>query len=120
MGTGGPHRYGFHPNGLCFGPCLHDSGGSVSDRLCVQTAHGSRAVSFMAIMVCSMLYSLVYIRKLGAGSAVSARFWFDFSHIPIPLQHYLWLALSVQLCSVPNKPRRVLLGAALVHPLAYL
>lgn len=36
------------------------------------------------------------------------------------MQHYLWLALSVQLCSVPNKPRRVLLGAALVHPLAYL
>lgn len=74
---------------------------------------------FIAIMAAAILYSCFYAAEINARSREAAMLWFDLEHIPIPIQHYLWLMMSLAYAGVSQKTLRVYGRVMLYHPVAY-
>lgn len=78
------------------------------------------AVYFILTMICAILYSVTYIGEINSDRISSAAFWFSMEHIPIPIQHYLWLIMSLEYVGIPKKQLRLFKYIMLYHPIAYI
>lgn len=78
------------------------------------------AVYFILTMICAILYSVTYIGEINSDRISSAVFWFSLEHIPIPIQHYLWLIMSLEYVGIPKKQLRLFKYIMLYHPIAYI
>ncbi len=75
--------------------------------------------SFIASMVCAVIYSVFYAAELNAKSEQAALFWFHLEHLPIPTLHYFWLMMSLEFVGLPESRLRLYRFAALAHPILY-
>ncbi len=75
---------------------------------------------FIAIMVCAIFYNSTYIGEINSDSISTAMLWFNLEHIPIPIQHYLWLLMSLEYVRITKKQLRLFKFAMLYHPIVYI
>lgn len=78
------------------------------------------AKPFILLMITAIMYSGAYVGEVCSGDLASAKFWFYLEHIPIPIQHYLWMVMSLEYCRVSSKSLRIAKYFGLYHPIAYL
>lgn len=75
---------------------------------------------FVLLLISAMIYDIGYIGEINSNSRVWAMFWFDFEHIAIPLQHYLWLMMCLEYAGIQKNYQQIIKYVALVHPVVYL
>ena len=75
---------------------------------------------FIMLLFSAIAYSGAYIGEVTATDFTTAMFWFYVQHIPIPIQHYLWLMMSLEYSRVPQKYLNIAKYAGLYHPILYM
>lgn len=92
--------------------------------LLIQYAYKKRimpgANSFILLMLTSIMYSVGYIGELNSNTMGTAMFWFYLEHIPMPIQHYLWMVMSLEYCKVSKKYLTIAKYLGLYHPILYI
>lgn len=78
------------------------------------------ANGFILLAFSAIAYIAAYIGEISSDDLQTAMFWFDLEHIPIPIQHYLWLILSLQYCKVPKRYLQYAGYIGLYHPILYM
>ncbi len=75
---------------------------------------------FIMLLFSAIAYSGAYIGEITATDFTTAMFWFYVQHIPIPIQHYLWLMMSLEYSRVPQKYLNIAKYVGLYHPIIYM
>lgn len=77
------------------------------------------AKGFILLTLSAIAYIATYIGEICSNDLQTAMFWFNLEHIPIPIQHYLWLVMSMQYCKVSEKHLKMAVYLGLYHPILY-
>ncbi len=92
--------------------------------LLIQYAYKRQAVPgakyFILLLISAIMYNMAYIGEINADHFAEAMFWFNLQHIPIPIQHYLWLMMSLEYSKATKKQLKVAKYIGLCHPIAYI
>jgi len=92
--------------------------------LLIKYAYKRRNISevncFILLMISAIVYSGAYIGEIGSTNMQTAMLWFYLEHIIIPVQHYLWMLMSLEYCKVSKKYLRIAKYVGLCHPISYL
>lgn len=92
--------------------------------LLIQYAYKRRempgAKYFILLLVSAIIYNIAYIGEINSKHFSEAMFWFNFQHIPIPLQHYLWVMMSLEYAKVEKKYLKKARYIGLYHPILYM
>lgn len=75
---------------------------------------------FILLMLSAILYSGTYIGEVCSNRLNTALFWFYLEHIPIPIQHYLWMVMSVKYCKVSEGTLKKAKYIGLLYPILYM
>ncbi|MEN1761626.1 MULTISPECIES: histidine kinase N-terminal 7TM domain-containing protein [Anoxynatronum] len=75
---------------------------------------------FIMLLISAIFYGGAYIGEMNAPDLTSALVWFNLQHIPIPVQHYLWLLMSMEYARASKKHLQIAKYAGLYHPLLYI
>ncbi|SET34582.1 two-component system, LytT family, sensor kinase [Natronincola peptidivorans] len=75
---------------------------------------------FIMLLMAAIVYSGAYIGEINANDFSTAMFWFHLQHIPIPIQHYLWMVMSLEYARVSKKHLKIAKYAGLYHPILYM
>jgi two-component system LytT family sensor kinase len=78
------------------------------------------AYAFILLMVSAIFYNSAYIGELNANQFSAAFVWYLIEHLFIPVQHYLWLVMSLEFAQVKKVRLAKLKYGMLYHPLLYL
>ena len=78
------------------------------------------AYAFILLMVSAIFYNSAYIGELNANQFSAAFVWYSVEHLFIPVQHYLWLVMSLEFAQIKRARLTKLKYGMLCHPLAYL
>ncbi|WP_093312251.1 histidine kinase N-terminal 7TM domain-containing protein [Tindallia californiensis] len=75
---------------------------------------------FMMLLIMAAFYSMAYVGEINAKDFSTAIFWFNVQHIPIPIQHYLWMLMSLEYSGASKKIVQLAKYAGLYHPIFYI
>lgn len=74
---------------------------------------------FIVLMIISIVYNAAYIGEINSLTFERAKFWFDVEHLAIPLQHYLWVMMSLDFINLNKKKFKLAKCILLYHPILY-
>jgi len=74
---------------------------------------------FIILMLISIVYNAAYIGEINSTTFISAKFWFDVEHLAIPLQHYIWVIMSLDYINFDRKKFILAKHLLLYHPIFY-
>jgi len=74
---------------------------------------------FILLLVTAVIYNGGYIGEINSNELSSAMVWFNIEHIAIPLEHYLWLMMSLEYVRAPKKYLQMAKYVMLYHPVSY-
>ena len=75
---------------------------------------------FIMLLITAIIYNSAYIGEINANDFSTAMFWFNLQHIPIPIQHYLWMMMSLEYSRVSKKNLKIAKYVGLYHPILYM
>ncbi|MEW9122491.1 MAG: histidine kinase N-terminal 7TM domain-containing protein [Thermotaleaceae bacterium] len=75
---------------------------------------------FIMLLISAILYNGAYIGEITSIDFSNAMLWFNIQHIPIPIQHYLWMVMSLEYSGVSKKHLKIAKYAGLYHPILYI
>lgn len=78
------------------------------------------AICFILLLLSAIIYNGAYIGEINSNNLSSAMFWFNLQHIVIPIQHYLWMLMSLEYSKVPKKYLKIAKYIGLYHPISYI
>jgi Putative regulator of cell autolysis len=74
---------------------------------------------FILLLITAIINNSGYIGEINSNNLPSAMFWFNIEHIAIPMEHYLWLMMSLEYVRVPKKYLQMAKYVMLYHPISY-
>lgn len=74
---------------------------------------------FILLLASAVIYNIAYTAEINSYTLSAALIWFYIEHIPIPLQHYFWLILSLEYSEAPKRFVRAAKYIGLIHPILF-
>ncbi len=92
--------------------------------LLIQYAYKRRSMPgakyFILLLISAIVYNGAYLGEINSNNISTAMFWFHIQHIPIPIQHYLWMVMSLEYSKVQGKYLKLAKYLGLYHPIVYM
>lgn len=74
---------------------------------------------FILLLLTAIVYDGGYIGEINSNNLSTAMVWFNIEHIAMPLEHYLWLMMSLEYVGLPKKYLQMAKYVMLYHPISY-
>lgn len=77
--------------------------------------------NFIVLLISILIYNGGYVLELNAKNISDALFWYNFEHIAIPIQPYLWLLISLDFigCDRNSIKIKLIKIGGLIHPVVF-